>query len=291
MNSKENQKNFSFLYESYCYNFRHTHYQHPDFSGYIKNEDRVGHPFIFLNKLINPSYGDASNLTSFESALLFYNELKTDVEHYYNCFELEFSFLLEKKGLYLNAIINYLFDLLNKIKFDQFPNQNRYSGIIFNAVMGILIRISNSHYNVHINSTNRKKLSKWVIIKEPILSFVMKKHAEDKWFKEISKMYLKDFIILNDNSFETFKLLFQGKHLDNKIYWKDNKSSLCYFIYLLINSKLLSPTKNKHWLITSEFFSLKEESITPSELVNQKHTTDITKREKLENFVDTLKKN
>jgi len=291
MNSKKNQTGFSFLYEKYCDNFGHTHQQHSNFSGYIKNEDRVSHPFVFLRDLLSPSYSDASNLASFDSALLFYNELKTDVEYSYNCFELEFSFLLEKKGLYLNSIINYHFDLLNEIKFDQFPNQNRYSGIIFNAIMGILIRISNSHYNVYINSTNRKKLSKWVIIKEPIFSFVMKKHAEDKWFKEISKKYLKDFIILNDNSFETFKLLFQGKHLDNKIKWKDNKSSLCYFIYLLINSKTLSPTKNKHWLITSEFFLLKGESIAAGELVNQKHTTDIIKREKLEKFVNALKIN
>ena len=64
------------------------------------------------------------------------------------------------------------------------------------------------------------------------------KIIEDKWFKRHVLNLLMDedgpMFLSKDISMTTFIGLFEGKYLENKINWIDNKSSLIYFIKLPI---------------------------------------------------------
>jgi len=226
--SKTNpQINFSDVYKQYCTNYKVIH-NHDN-----QNNISVNHPFIFLNYLSKPTYENTSVLNSFEKGFLFFNQLKLKTEHAYLCFEFEFNPLGYNKKLYLNKIVNILFELYNNLNQGGYLNEQGYQRIIANAIMEILTRISLSHSHLYLNSTNRKKLSKWFNIKEPVLSFEMKKRPEDKWLARFYQEYLEGvFIEKREYSFSSFKALFEGKHLENKINWIDNKASLYYFIQL-----------------------------------------------------------
>jgi hypothetical protein len=91
--------------------------------------------------------------------------------------------------------------------------------------------------------------------------------------------------------FSTFKSLFGARQLENKINWIDRKSSLYYFIKLLIEHKVIKNSRNKHWEITSEFFLLKGESLLPKDFLNQKETQNKKNRKYLESFVNSLSQN
>lgn len=160
--------------------------------------------------------------------------------------------------------------------------------------MEILAKICSSPYHVYLSSSNRKRLSRWFQVDEPIASFVLKNLPEDNWFERIFEDRLitsgsERRFISKETTFVTFKALFEGKHLENKINWIDNKASLHYFIKSLISSGIIINPKNKHWEITSEFFFLKGEIIRQSELLNLKSTTDKIKIKRIDKFIRSLK--
>lgn len=245
------------------------------------------HPFIFISNYLNYK---KIKLNTFKQGLLIQEQLKLDINHSYNCFELELNILEENKLEYLNTIIDFLFEQLNSLK--RIHNQEFQYRLMSNLIMTILTRICTSHYHIHLSSKNRKKLSKWFHLKEPITSFILKKLPEDKWFENrgMNKMIygFENKFISKNTSFSTFKALFEGKTLENKINWIDNKASLYYFIKLLISSKIIINPKNKHWAITSEFFLLNGESLKQKDLLNQKATTNLDKKHIINEFINRL---
>ena len=141
-----------------------------------------------------------------------------------------------------------------------------------------------------MNDKNRTTLSNWYYLKKPIKSFLLKKQIEPKRLKYLfDQHFVVNRLISSQTEFETFKTLFQAKHLENKINWTGEKSTLYYFIRHLVNSKLIKNPNNKHWSIASEFFLLKGELLTPKDFLNQKETKNIKKRKNIENFIEELK--
>jgi len=246
--------------------------------------DAVKNPFQYLPLYLS-NYPTIIEVNDFNKSLKYQRDLSAASDYAFECFQLEFNLLENDKSEYLNRNIDFLFKY-----YKQSINNNVF---ITNTIIQLFSKFCQPPHAKYLNSTNRKKLLKWFIVKEPITSFVFKVPREDKWFEQKIKHTLiigfgKNFIS-KETSFSAIKALFQGKYLENKIDWIDNKSSLCYFIKSLVASNLIVNPKNKHWEITSEFFLLKGELIKQDELVNQKTTTDIRKRQNINRFFDDLK--
>ena len=286
MEDNKSQNSFSKLFKKH-YDSNYIKYLYANRRDNV-DEDLLVHPFSFVKNYFieNINYSD---LNSFNDMLSFKKEIDVEFTNAYNHFELEYCILTLGKTKYVNEIVNDLLKNVNsKPNYNHKSNEHYYYSIINSAIMEILKKISISYINLHINSTNRKVLSKWFYTQEPILSFEIKRIPTDKWFQFLYNKHLGTFVNQYDTEWHTFKALFLGKPLEKKINWKDGKSSLYYFVKLLIDSKLIKNPKNRHWFITAEFFLIKNESIDSSEMLNQKPTTDKRKRAKLEKFVDLL---
>ncbi len=260
-------------------------------------KDRVEHPFIFIESyLLN--LNNYPSLNTFEKAQTIFNDIKTYQESAYNCFELELNLLQENRIKYLNKIVVRLLEIqkdLRQVK--RKKDLKRHKSIVnlilllLNSIKEILKLIFIS-YHLELNNSNREVLSKWFYLKKAITSFRFNKYPEDK---RLEKLYDKYFIntkfISPLANFSTFKNLFEGKQLANKINWLDRKSTLYYFIKLLIEHKVVKNPKNKHWEITSEFFLLNGEALLPRDFLNQKETQNKKSRVILESFVKALAKN
>ncbi|WP_075341181.1 hypothetical protein [Tenacibaculum agarivorans] len=285
MEENKSQDNFSKLFKKY----NDSNYVKYLYANRRENVDigLVKHPFSFVKKkfIENINYSESN---SFESLLHFKNEIDSKFTNAYNCFELEYSILTTDKSKYLNKIINYLLECIQAIPNSQNKEVEHHNSIITYAIMGILAKISLSHIHIHINKTNRKKLSKWYKLEEPILSFESISIVGDKRFQSLYYDHMGSFINQFNTDWYVFKALFLGKPLEKKIDWKDGKSSLYFFIKLLINSKVIVNPKNKHWQITAEFFLVKNETISASDMLNQKPTTDKRKIAKLKKFVSLI---
>mgnify|MGYP000710188681 CR=1 FL=1 len=285
MEENKSQDNFSKLFKKHNDSnyVRHLYANRRD----NIDKDLVTHPFVFIKNHFVESI-NCDELNSFDSLLYFKKEIDSKFNNAYNCFELEFSLLTTGKSTYLNKVINYLFECIQAIPNNQYKQIEYHNSIVIYAIMEILKKISTSHIHLHINRTNRKRLTKWYHVEEPILSFESVMIPSDKRFQTLYYKYMPSFINQNHSDWYTFKTLFLGKPLEKKIDWKDGKASLYYFIKLLISSKVITNPKNKHWQITAEFFLVKNETIAASDMLNQKPTADKRKRAKLEKFVDLL---
>lgn len=285
MEENKSQDNFSKLFK-----------KHND-SNYVKylyanrrdnvDKDLVEHPFSFIKKKFIENI-NSDDLKSFDSLLRFKKEIDSKFRNAYNCFELEYSILTTDKSTYLNKVINYLFECIQAIPNNQYKQVEYHNSIITHAIMEILKKVSISHIHLHINRTNRKKLSKWYNIEEPIFSFEAPKLVSEKRFQSLYYEYMGTFINQFNSDWHTFQTLFLGKPLEKKIDWKDGKASLYYFIKLLIDSKVIKNPKNKHWQITAEFFLVNNETIISKDLLNQKPTKDKRKIAKLKKFVKLI---
>jgi hypothetical protein len=245
----------------------------------------LNNPFDFLSLYISKS-STIIDVNNFKESLNYQRNLSTDSDYAFECFQLEITLLKDDKSVYLNCIIDFLFNC-----YEQSLKDNIF---ITNTIILLLSKICQPPFVTYLNSTNLKRLSKWFTLKEPIKSFVLKKLPEEKWFENSFINTLthnnKYSFISKTTSFRTFKALFEGKYLEKKINWTGNKSSLCYFIKKLISEKVIHNPKNKHWEIVSEFFLLNGEPIKQSELINQKVTTNRSKTIILDYFVSSLKR-
>lgn len=253
-------------------------------------EATVEHPFSFLDFYYSNS-DKFFELTKFEVGFNFYSELKTQKKHSYNCFEYELSLLDKDKYLYINEVTSLLYKISQKFK--TYQTTFNYTNFYFRTISQIASNILKDifmYYHLDLDSRNRERLSKWFHLKEPIISFRFSKHQEEKRLENLFNKYLvyENFVSFSA-PFSTFKALFEGRLLENKINWIHNKSSLYYFIKLLVSNKVVKNPKNRHWLITSEFFLLKGETLLPNDFLNQKETQKKDKRIALENFVKALK--
>jgi hypothetical protein len=216
--------------------------------------------------------------------LNYQRNLSTDSDYAFECFQLELNLLQNGKSVYLNTIVDFLFGCYQKALKDNV--------FVINTIIKLFSKICQPPIISNLNSRNIKRLSKWFTLKEPIKSFVLKKLPEDKWFENrfMNKMMygFEHHLISKDTKFTSFKALFEGKYLENKINWIDNKSSLCYFVKSLILKKVIQNPKNKHWEIVSEFILLNGEPIKQSELINQKVTKNKNKIYQIDLFVSSL---
>lgn len=260
-------------------------------------KDRVEHPFVFIESYIHDFNGYPS-INTFEKAQAIFNNIKEYQKAAYNCFELELNLLQENRIKYLNQIVSRLLviqkdlrQIKRKKELEKYRGINNLLLLLLGSIKEVLKSIFIS-YHLELNNTNRETLSKWFYLKKAITSFRFNKHPEDKRLEILYRKYLTDrkFVSILTN-FDTFKSLFEGKQLENKINWIDKKSSLYYFIKLLIEYDVVRNPKNKHWEITSEFFLLNGESLLPRDFLNQKETQNNTKRENLESFVKALSEN
>jgi hypothetical protein len=250
----------------------------------------VSHPFFYIKAVIekNEIPFDRDKLLD---SYTYYNQLINETKNQYIIFELELCLLQKNKGEYLNHIVFSLYKDLKNLK--ENSTTTPHHELAKNQIFYVFSKICNSNKSVYLNNLNRKRLLKWYYLKEPIKSFKLKIMPEEKWFENYLMFRMQNSFAYNfiskDTSITSFKALFEGKYLENKINWIDNKSSLYYFIQKLICSKLIENPKNKHWQITSEFFLLKGESIRPKDLTNQKATTNSLKRQNIDIFINRLK--
>lgn len=280
MDSQNIQNRFSKLF-----NF------HNDKTHLLPSEiDSAEHPFEALYEYFNAN-AELSYLKKFKDGLQLLTGGKKIKTYCYDCFEFELSMLSSNKNAYLNNIVDILLKLLQKISTAH--SKSRYDVPAFRILSGLIKQVLQDifiTYQLDLNSKNRLALSAWFYIKPPVLSFLLIRYPEPKRFNHLFNKYLlANKFISTQTTFETFQALFQEKLLENKINWIGQKSSLYYFIQLLISSKLIKNPKNKHWLIASEFFLLKGEALTPRNFLNQKETQNQIKRKHLEAFVAKLK--
>ena len=256
---------------------------------YIHRGDLIMHPFYFVEEYLKKEY-PAENLNKFEEGISFYNRLKDVQAQAFRRFEFEYCLIPQNKIIYLNEVVDILLTIRNQITRSSQSNfyNDDYLGLIRIVLQDILKEIFVS-YHLDLNNSNRTVLSKWFYLKESVVSFSFTSHIDEKRLKDLYKEYLvrPGFIAYSD-SFDTFKCLFEGRRMENKINWIDQKSSLFLFIRLLRNYKIIRNTKNKHWLITSEFFLLKGETLVPADFLNQKETQNHEKRKNLIAFVNHL---
>lgn len=276
---------------------------HPDFqkdfseafikhkkSRYNKNIEgtRVEYPFSFLesyNKKTNPTF----EIKKFNFGFEYFSELQNLKEHSYKCFEYELSLIGNNKYLYINDVTSQLYKASQKLKLSKDSVYiSEHNRMLFQTASNILKDIF-IYYHLDLDSRNRERLSKWFHLKEPIISFRFNKHQEEKRLEVLFRKYLQYEFVSLTTQFTTFKSLFEGRILENKINWTHNKSSLYYFIKLLVSNNVVKNPKNKHWLITAEFFLLKGETLLPTDFLNQKETQNKEKRIILEKFVKALK--
>jgi hypothetical protein len=253
----------------------------------------VEHPFTFFE-----SFNEFENLINsshdFKNALILFNNIKTHQNTSYNCFELELSLLKENRIKYLNQIVTKLLMYQKELRHEKRKENfhikylENFFLLLLNSIRDTLKSIFIS-YHLELNNTNKELLSRWFYLRKSITSFQIKKYPEDKRFENLFRKYLiSNRFISHLTEFSTFKTLFEVRHLENKINWVDRKSSLYYFIKLLILHNVIKSPKNKHWEITSEFFLLKGESLLPRDFLNQKETQNKQSRDVLEKFVKAL---
>ncbi len=260
-------------------------------------KDRVEHPFVFIESYIH-DFNVYPSVSTFEKAQAIFNDIKEYQEAAYNCFELELNLLQENRIKYLNQIVSRLLGVqkdLRQIKrkkdLEKYRAINNLILLLLGSIKDVLKSIFIS-YHLELNNTNREVLSKWFYLKKAITSFRFNKHPEDKRLEILYRKYLTDWGFVSKlTNFNTFKCLFEAKQLENKINWIDKKSSLYYFIKLLIEYKVVRSPKNKHWEIASEFFLLNGEALLPRDFLNQKETQNKKSRVILESFVKALSEN
>lgn len=278
----ESQNSFSKLFEKNRDNF----YFHKP------NGNSIEYPFSFIENYFSNNF-ESNDLIEFNNGLRHFKELKELQISSYTCFEYELSLLESHKTEYINEVVSKLIQIKQKIR--NYSHVNKYTKPYYTMLSTIGKNILENifiSYHLDLNSENRMYLSKWFYLKEPVISFRLIKYPEDKNFEIIYNEYLRSPIngfISYETSFSTFKSIFEGRTLVNKINWIDKKSSLYYFIKLLIKEKVIRSTKNKHWAIASEFFLLNGETLIPRDFLNQKETQDTEKRKRLQGFVSELK--
>lgn len=255
---------------------------------------RVEHPFIFIESYIH-DLNTYPLLNTFEKAQAIFNDIREYQKVAYNCFELELNLLQENRIKYLNQIVSRLLGIQKDLRLikrkkaiKQHKPINSLILLLLNSIKDILKSIFIS-FHLELNNSNREALSKWFYLKKAITSFRFNKYPEDKRLERLYNKYLKDNGFVSPlTNFATFKSLFEAKQLENKINWIDRKSTLYYFIKLLIEYNVIESPKNKHWEITSEFFLLKGETLLPRDFLNQKETQNKKNRLILESFVKAL---
>ena len=260
----------------------------------VDYKDCIEHPFIFLEIYIQ-DLNVYPLLNTFENAQTIFNNIRTYQEAAYNCFELELNLLQENRIKYLNQIVTRLLGIqkdLRKVKRKKDLKLHKSIEslilLLLNSIKDILKSIFIA-YHLELNNTNREVLSKWFYLKKAITSFRFNKYPEEKRLEILYQKYLISGRFISPMAnFNTFKSLFEAKQLENKINWIDKKSSLYYFINLLIDNNVIKSPRNKHWEITSEFFLLNGESLLPRDFLNQKETQNKKSRDILESFVKAL---
>ncbi len=254
-----------------------------------KGEILHEHPFYFLENFLDKDIIEY-NLGKYEVGFAFYKHIKDAQMEGFNRFEYEYCLVPNNKTIYLNELVGKLLEMhtrLTLLRKNNLP-ENDYLGILLMVLKNILKDIFIS-YHLDLDNSNRDKLSKWFYLKESITSFYFTNYIDEKRLKDLYQEYLvRPRFISYSDSFETFKCLFEGRRMENKINWIDQKSSLFLLIRLLRKHKIIRNTKNKHWLITSEFFLLKGETLIPSDFLNQKETQNPEKRKNLIAFVNHL---
>ncbi|MDB0602201.1 hypothetical protein PL373_13785 [Tenacibaculum maritimum] len=257
-------------------------------------EDRIEHPFIFIEDYIN-NLDSIPTLGVFDKALTIFNNIKSFQKYAYNCFELELSLLKENRIKYLNQVVSKLLEIQKSLRhtkrkqiLERITSIESLFLLLLNSVKDILKSIFISCH-LELNNTNREVLSKWFYLKKAVTSFRFNKYPEDKRLENLyHKYFINERLISPLVKFSTFKSLFEGRQLENKINWIDRKSSLYYFVKLLIESNIIKNPKNKHWEITSEFFLLKGESLLSRDFLNQKETQNKKTRKTIESFIQAL---
>lgn len=282
--SKSFNKYYDTRYLTWLYSNRHND---SNIDVHSMEVDLVIHPFYFLSKHLKNEKSYLNESDSFEELIKFKNILDQKNKQAYNQFELEYSLLDENRYKYINAIVSFLIKLLKELKSRTIYNdiENQKNSILINSIFKVLREVSSSHIHIYLHSSNRKFLSKWYNLKKPIVSFEMKIKIEEQRFSRLYYKYISSFM---NTDFPTFKAFLNGKNLEKKINWTDDKSSLYTFIKLLVNSGLLRDTKNKHWSITAEFFLIKGQNFEAKDMVNHKGTNNKNKIMKLEKFIKAL---
>lgn len=249
------------------------------------------HPFSKIEYYISSKLEEDHNW-NFERDFKYFRNMKEAISSSFDQFQFEYSLLLRNRAKYLNEVVRNLITYLEIIEdtlldgtVGSSPNESR-QGLI-TLIKRVLKEIFIQHH-LELNNSHHTVLSKWFHLKKPIRSFQWRHFPDNKQIWDLYKTYLVEPGFISPNSYQTFKSLFENKVLEDKITWWGSKSSLYLFIRLLLKHDLIRNTKRKHWIITSEYFLLKGETLTPEDFHNQKETQNKEHRKALEYFVSHL---
>ncbi|MCO5725554.1 hypothetical protein [Robiginitalea marina] len=255
------------------------------------------HPFQCLDKYLTSEH-EGIIFKNFDEGFEVFMQAKQDLAASMDRFQFEISLLQDHRSKYLNAVVGILLKYIEDIESNLkdgfvgfFPNELKLCllTLIKTTLKDIFIG-----YHLELSNSHHSTLSKWFFLKEPVRSFVWKHFPNNERLWKLYEEYLikPGFVsspsLTYKKSFQTFKGLFEGKVLEDKVNWIGSKSSLYYFIRLLKDKEVIRNPKNNHWIITSEYFLLKGETLTPEDFHNQKETQNKEQRKALEYFVSHL---
>ena len=209
------------------------------------------HPFQFLeNGLENHDkfeFGINGFVNKFQTLL----SLKSIQNEIYTAFEFEYMFLESNKTKYLNKLVSKLFVIIkeHEKKSSLIDNRENYKSKFLKSIAQDILKNIFVSYHLSLNKANRNRLSKSYYLKEPIPSFKLNSSMDYNRLERLFNKFLRKKFVAYETEFYTFRLLFENVTLENKINWIEDKSSLYYFIRLLILENVVKNPKNKHWEI------------------------------------------
>lgn len=266
------------------------------------------HPFIYVEKAIELSKEIEANpengTLSFDQNIALTKKIREKEVQALNWFIVEYSAVYpRKRNQYLNGAVDSLRKLHKKIqerekkaikKFEEKKNytfQNHHNPLPSIIELSIR-RIFQSIFSLHqyeLNQVNWNYLSKLFLPKKPILSFQRTHKIDDVDFKNCFKTRLIDTGLLHpETDFRVFKNFFMQKPLQKKIEWLETLKGLAYFVTALKDKGIIENPGNKHWKITSEFFTQKG-AFVPN--LKKQNPPNSGLQKKIDSFIEDIHSN
>lgn len=244
--------------------------------GYTAFSENYHHPFYLLEDL-EKSIDKYDKYDFLKKTYSFHQNIQKTVEDAFFNFRFELNLCPKyNKSPYINEVVRILYFLYTRVeKKNRSRNKNLIKDnlniaftksyfplyqFLLDAYYYCIEKIAD-RYSSLLNNESKKILLDIISPAEPILSFKINKEIPDNLLKEsFENRLIKKELINVETEFSNFKTLFLGQPLREKIEWISTLGALYYFITLLIKEddngrKAIQDPKNKHWQITSEFFS------------------------------------
>ncbi|MDU1889617.1 MAG: hypothetical protein E6767_02910 [Dysgonomonas sp.] len=239
---------------------------------------------------------------SFRTNVLCYDEDNIDYKPIFK-HEIEKRIEQASNAFYINALniddrrgyIDFITDFLLKGYKTIVENASDYQGA-YNVVNGIVtsqyrtaLNYIHKNYFSDLSDTKLSQLNKIFTLKEGTKSFHSKIQINHSDMERAVKKLKDAHLVDRDTPVQAFINLFKNVNMsNNKINWTGGKMALCDFIKLIMESKYILNSKNEHWAITANSFTINGAHMERKTFLNSKPIKDDSKIESMNNFLITI---